>query len=134
MIRRLHADERGVVASFLIKVILGLAVIGTVLIEGGSVLFNRLQVQDAAESAATAGAARFFLTGSCDSARDEAKITIHDKDAVANVKATECLPDGRFSVVVTKRANTLYLHRFDLFRHLTTATARVTAEPPQPDV
>jgi len=133
-VRAAFSDERGIVVSFLVKVILGLVVVGTLLIEGGSILFTKLRVQDVAESAATAGASQLFNSGNCSSAGEVAVVTAHDKDPRAKVRSYECHPDQRFSVVVTKQADTLYLHLVGFLDDFTVATARVTAQPPTPDV
>jgi Flp pilus assembly protein TadG len=134
VIRALHGDERGIVVSFLVKVILGLVVAGTVLIEGGSIMFTKLRVQDVAESAATAGAAQLLKSTDCAVAGEVARISAHDKDARAQVRSYECHRDGRFSVVIRKRAETLYVHLIPPFEDLTVAESRATASPPTPDV
>jgi hypothetical protein len=133
-IRAVLADERGIVASFLIKVILGLVVVGTLLIEGGSILFTRLRVQDVAESAATVGAAQLLQSGDCSSAGDVAATNAHDKDSRVRIRSYQCHQDGRFTVVVTKRADTLYVHLVGFLKDLTVARAQVTAQPPTPEV
>lgn len=131
----IHRDERGIVVSFLVKVILGFVIVGTILIEGGSILFARLRIQDVAESAATAGAAQLVQSPrNCAAAGQVALVTAHDKDPVAKLKSYECHPDLSFSVVMTKHADTLYVHLISLLKPLTIATASVTAEPPHPDV
>lgn len=129
-----HADERGIVASFLIKVILGLVVAGTLLIEGGSILFTKLRVQDVAESAATAGASSLFQNRDCSAAGEVAKINAGDKDPRARLRSYECHQNGRFTVVITKRAETLYVHLIGFLEDLTLARSQVTADPPTPDV
>ncbi|MGH2673913.1 MAG: pilus assembly protein TadG-related protein [Actinomycetota bacterium] len=132
--RAVHADERGIVASFLIKVILGLVLAGTVLIEGGSIMFTKLRVQDVAESAATAGAGSLTRAGNCTDAGDAAAVTAHDRDSQAKLRSYECHQGGRFTVVITKRAETLYVHLIGFLERFTLATARVTADPPSADV
>jgi Flp pilus assembly protein TadG len=133
-VRAALADERGIVVSFLVKAILGLVVVGTLLIEGGSILFTRLRVQDVAESAATAGASDLAQNRDCSGAGEVATISAHDKDSRARVRSYQCHQDGRFTVVVTKRADTLYVHLVGFLEDLTLARAQVTAEPPTPDV
>ncbi|MGH2655034.1 MAG: hypothetical protein ACRDHV_11910 [Actinomycetota bacterium] len=133
-LRAALADERGIVVSFLVKAILGLVVVGTLLIEGGSILFTRLRVQDVAESAATAGAAQLMQSRDCSGAGEVATVTAHDKDSRARVRSYQCHQDGRFTVVLTKRADTLYVHMIGFLEDLTLARTQVTAEPPTPDV
>ena len=133
-LRPLHDDERGIVVSFLVKVILGLVVAGTILIEGGSIMFTKLRVQDVAESAATAGAHQMVRSPDCSLAGEVATIAAHDKDPRARVRSYQCLRDGRFTVVVTKRAETLYVHLLGFMDDLTLARSEATAQPPTPDV
>lgn len=133
-VRAIHADERGIVVSFLIKVILGLVLVGTLLIEGGSILFTKLRVQDVGESAATAGAAGLARSGDCSAAGEEATINAHDKDSKVRMRSYQCHQDGRFTVVVTKRAETLYVHLIGFLEDFTVARAQVTAQSPTPDV
>jgi hypothetical protein len=132
-VRAFLDDERGIVASFLIKVVLGLAVAGTLLIEGGSILFTKLRVQDVAESAATAGVGQLNTLRNCNAAGDAAVFAVQDKDPRATLKSYECHPDGRFTVVVTKQADTLYVHRIGFLKDYVTATSRVTAQPAAPN-
>ena len=133
-ILRFHADERGIVVSFLAKVILGLVISGTLLIEGGSIMFTKLRVQDVAESAATAGAAQLERTRDCSAAGDAAGISALDKDPRAQLRSYQCHRDGRFSVLVRKRAETLYVHLIGFMEDLTVAEAQVTADPPEANV
>lgn len=132
-LRAALADERGIVVSFLVKAILGLVVVGTLLIEGGSIMFTRLRVQDVAESAATAGAAQLMQSRDCSGAGEVATVAAHDKDSLARVRSYQCHQDGRFTVVLTKRADTLYVHMIGFLEDLTLARTQVTAEPPTPD-
>jgi Flp pilus assembly protein TadG len=134
IIRAVHADERGIVASFLIKVILGLVIAGTLLIEGGSILFTKLRVQDVGESAATAGAASLARSADCSAAGEQAAINAHDKDQRVRLRSYQCHQDGRFTVVVTKRADTLYVHLISFLDDLTVARSQVTADPPTANV
>lgn len=134
-VRAVLADERGIVVSFLVKVILGFVIVGTLMIEGGSILFTRLKVQDVAESAATAGASQLSANPrDCAGAGEAARIVAGDKDPRAKLKSYECRTDLSFSVVMTKRAETLYVHLIGFLDDLTVATARATATPPNPDV
>ena len=128
----LRSDERGIIASYLVKVVLVMALIGGTLIEGVTILFTRLQVQDAAESAATSGAARLGDTGDCAGAGEAATTTAHDKVPEARVTSYECNPeDMSFTVVLRKRASTLVVHRIGFMEGLAVAESKVTARPPE---
>jgi hypothetical protein len=99
----LHADQRGIVATFLLKVALGIALAGLIFVEGGSILFTELKVRDTAESGANAGVG--YLTehpGECQAAGQIAAQAVADKDPDIEILGMDCLPDGRFRITVRK--------------------------------
>jgi hypothetical protein len=67
-------------------------------------------------------------------AGEVAAITAHDKDTKARIRSYQCYRDGRFTVVVAKQAETLYVHLIGFLKDYTRAEAQVTAQPPTPDV
>ena len=135
ILRRLHADERGIVLSFLIKVILGLVLVGLVFIEGGSIIFTKLRVQDSAESGATAGVGYLQTSpGNCAAAGEQATITVLDRDSEVNVTEFSCLADGRFRITVRKTASTVVVDKIGFLKDLATAESTATAAPASPGV
>jgi hypothetical protein len=134
-LRRLHADERGIVISFLIKVILGLVLVGLVFIEGGSILFTKLRVQDTAESGATVGVDVLQTSpGSCAAAGERATVAVHDRDPEVTVTEFSCLADGRFRISVQKAADTIVVDKVSFLKGLATAESTATAAPATPGV
>jgi hypothetical protein len=130
----LHHDQRGIVASYMVKLILVIALIGIVFVEGGAVVFSKLQAQDVAESAAVAGASSWWHTRSATQAREQALLLMSDKSPRAKMTAFRLNPNGSVSVSVRLRANTFLLQHISFLDSYTVTRATATAEPPDPDV
>lgn len=130
MTLRIHSDQRGMVMSFVVKAIVVVALLGLAFIEGGAVVFARLQAQDIAESAAAAGAGRLHETGSPTAARDAALLAVHDKDPEARLTGFKPLEDGRVRVRVTKQASTFIIHRIGFLEGLAVARGTAVGSPP----
>jgi hypothetical protein len=105
--RSILRDERGILASYLIKLVLGLAILGLVVVEGGSILFAHLRVRDAAESAAQVGANAFDGSRNVDAARDAARQEARNRGARLAKPFTVQPVSGRVEVTVVGEANTL---------------------------
>jgi Flp pilus assembly protein TadG len=125
----LSADERGIVVSWLIKVVVGIAVLGLVFVEGGSIIFTKLTVQDAAESAATAGVDYLARTQDCRGADEIARGAVANKDSEARLARSQCLSDGRFRVTVRKEATTMVVGRIPAISDWAVAVSTATAQP-----
>jgi Flp pilus assembly protein TadG len=127
-----HADQRGIVATWLIKVVLGIAIVGLAAVEGGSILFTKLGVQDAAESGATAGVE--VLTRSprdCRGAGQVAAAAVIERDSEIEPSAVAwtCFPDGRFRLTVKKEASTILVGRISAIEDWARVEGRATASP-----
>lgn len=133
-VARLHRDQRGIVATYMTKLLLVMALIGIVFVEGGAVIFSKLQAQDVAESAAVAGAGSWWHTRSADSARKQALLQVHDKSPRAKMTAFTLNSDGSVSVTIRLEANTFLLQHFSFLETYTVSRATATAQPPNPDV
>lgn len=123
-------DERGFIAGSLIRIVLVLAVIGLIAIEGAAVVFARLQAQDLAETSAAQGAAAFRDDRDVEGARSHAETALHDKDPAARIRSFEVDSEGNVTVVVTKRATTLVIQNIGFLEGFTVARGRHTAPPP----
>lgn len=55
--RRIHHDERGIVISWLVKILVGIALAGVVLLDAGAIVINYFTIQDTANQIAVAVAA-----------------------------------------------------------------------------
>jgi uncharacterized membrane protein len=134
LVARLHRDQRGIVAAYMVKLLLVITLIGVLFVEGGAIVFSKLQAQDVAESAAVAGAGSWWHTRSSDSARKEALIRMHDKSPRAKMTSFTLHPDGSVSVTVRVVANTILLQHVGFLEPYTVSRATAKAQPPHPDV
>lgn len=98
--------------------------------EGGSILFTRLQVQDIAEAAAFEAASSFRRTHSAETAREAALSIIGDRDEEAKLTRFELSSEGRVTLTIRKRASTFLVQRIGFLSGLAVARATETAEPP----
>jgi Flp pilus assembly protein TadG len=124
----LHADQRGMVASFLVKVVLGIFLVGLIFVEGGSIMFTELKVRDTAESGANAGVGYLSQTpGQCQGAGQIAGQAVTDKDPDIEIMGMTCLPDGRFRITVPKEASTVVVGRITAIDSWAMAKTTATA-------
>lgn len=131
MIARLHHDERGIIVSFFIKLILVLAVVGIAAVDTTAVLWARYQAQELADAAAFAATERFSETGSVPAARERAAETIHERAPEARLgKAFAVRPDGSVRVTVVRDARTLVIQHLPYFDRFTVARAEAVGNPP----
>jgi hypothetical protein len=131
----LHADQRGIVVSFLIRVLVGIALVGLVFVEGGSILFTKLRVQDTAESGANSGVGALSTSpADCTAAGAMAAQTVHDKDPEIEITGFTCLPDGRFRISVRKEASTIVVGKISAIERWAVARSTATARPAVPGV
>jgi Flp pilus assembly protein TadG len=131
----LHADQRGIVVSFLLQVVLGIFLVGLIFVEGGSILFTELKVRDTAESGANAGVG--YLSqhpGECQGAGQTAALAVTDKDPDMEILGMTCLPDGRFRITVRKEASTIVVGRISPIESWAVAKTTATARPAAPGV
>jgi uncharacterized membrane protein len=134
-VARVHRDQRGIVGVYLAKLVIVLALIGIVFVEGGAVIFSKLQAQDLAESAAVAGASSWWHTKNVNQARKVALVNLTDKSQRARMTAFELNPTtGNVTVTIKLKANTVLLQHVSFMEPYTVSEATATAQPPDPDV
>jgi uncharacterized membrane protein len=126
----MRRDERGIVTGHLLRLVLVLGLLGLVAVEGASVLFARLNAQDAAESAAAVAASRFRDTGSVADARQAAQDDTVLVDRNAELRSFEVRPDGSVRVVVVRRASTIFIQHIGFLRGFTVARGTAVGQPP----
>jgi Flp pilus assembly protein TadG len=125
-----RADQRGLVGTGVIALLIIIVVVGIVAVEGGSILFTRLQVQDIAEAAAFEAATTFRRTHSAETARESALSVIEDRDEEVKLTRFELAADGTVTLTVRKRASTFLVQRIGFLSDLAVARATETVEPP----
>jgi hypothetical protein len=125
----LVTDERGIVVSFLIKLVIGLALAGFILSEAGQIIFARISAEDAADRAAQAAAREYEDSGDIEAAHRVAVDEAEDDEA--KLKKFVVNPaDGSVRVVVRKRASTLLVDKIGFMEGLTIAEGKAIGRPP----
>jgi hypothetical protein len=128
-LRSLHEDERGILASFLIKLIVGFALVGLVLIDGTAIVLNRLQTDDVADIAAREAAKSFEDSANVQLARQAVLTTLEEKNPTARMKSLVVRTDGSVVVTITRRADTLVTEHIGFMEGLTFAKVRAVGRP-----
>lgn len=128
--RAVLGDERGLVGKAAVVLLLIVVLAGLVLIEGGSIVFARLQIQDLAAATAVEGAATYRNSGSVDQARDAAKRYMSRRDADASLTRFVVAQDGAVMVTVKKKARTFIVQHIGFLEDLAVAKSTETASPP----
>lgn len=128
------SDERGIVVSFVVKLVLGIAIIGLTAVEGTSVLFARLRAQDTAETAASVAASTFAGTRDANAAHAAAVTAISDKDPSVRLlpgrRGFVVRQDGSIEITVKKRASTIIVQHIGFLEDLAVARASAVGHPP----
>jgi hypothetical protein len=119
-------DASGQIASWLIRLILILVVVGFVAIEFGAVVVNKLQVQDIADQTAAEAGIVYVDRNSIDAAEERAVEYAEENDAEF-VELRLDLQNRRMLVTLEKSAGTRVLHRIGALEGLVTARAMGSA-------
>jgi hypothetical protein len=121
-------DERGVIADWLVKLVAGLAIVGIVLFDAGSVLVNFFTLDSTADDIATE------ITHSL--ANKEINPTQHDvalkakelaKEAEVRLVKVEIDPQGVLHIELRRTASTLVIKRISPIEDWAVATADADA-------
>jgi uncharacterized membrane protein len=128
------ADERGFVIASLLRMVIILLVLGLIAVEGGSILFSSLSLQDSADVAAVNAADRLRVGRSVAGAQQEAALTLNERDSAAELIGFEVLADGSIRLRARKQATTLFVHRIGFLEDLAVVEATATAAPPSGQV
>jgi hypothetical protein len=135
-LQRIHRDERGIVISWLVKILVALAIAGVVLLDAGSIVVNYFSVQDTANQVAVAVAAevgagasvvpnlrctRRSADGPCKAAFEIAR------DEGVRITSATFDQQGVFHVEIKKTADTLVVGRIGAIESWATVTATAEA-------
>ena len=107
-------DERGIIGSSLAKYAIFLILGGLVAIEGGSVIFTTITLQNNADGAAVAAAEEWGRSGNARTALAAARTSLDDKqeqDASIDTFEADGPPSFEVRITVSKQASTLLIHR-----------------------
>lgn len=131
-LRRLHRDEHGFLTAFMIRTAVVLVLLGLVVVDGGAVIFTRLQSQDIAETAAAVAAGAYKESRDRRIAIQAAETAVADKDRNARLIRRSVVfgQDGTVRLRVRKRAPTVVVQHLGFLKHLHVATGSAVGDPP----
>lgn len=128
-LRRLHNDERGIITAFFVKLVLAFVLVALVVVDGTSIVLNRLQTDDVAEIAAREAAKTFEGSASVQQTRQAVLETLEEKNPTAKMKAVVVRTDGSVEVTITRRATTLVTEHIGFLEGFTLARTRAVGHP-----
>jgi len=123
---RTRAGEAGQAVSWLLKMLLGVAVAAILLIDFGAVVINRVQAADLAGEAATQAGFVYANSGDLEAAEKEAVDYVRGSAEILDV----VIGPERDAITVTLRkiaATKVFIHRWSVTKDLAEATASGTA-------
>lgn len=131
-------DERGLVLSWLVRILVGLAVLGVVLFDAGAIVVNYFSVDGAADEVAVAVVADVIGSGrdavpNLTCRRRSSDPTCRDVYAIARDKDVKIVSagfdgEGIFHVEVRRTAKTLLVGRIGAIEDWATSTASAQAD------
>jgi hypothetical protein len=119
----LSRDEDGqIISGWLVRLVVVVAIVGTILIEGGAVVFNRLQAKDIADQASAEAGISYFAYGqSVDAARTRAREYVEGEQHARFVDVRVDQASSTIFVTVEKTANTRIVQRIGSLKKYTVA-------------
>lgn len=100
------------ISGFLLKIVIGIALIGFIAVEGGSPLITRAQVDGAAHDAADDAAQEFFATRDPERAKAVAEEVAAKEDTVLESFGVD--EQGMVSVTMFKEARSVLLKKWSV--------------------
>ncbi len=124
------SDERGIIASFFIKLLLFLAITGIAAADGASILFANLRSSDAASAGSTACAVSFQRNHTQEQATLAALEAANQKGEGIQVTAVTVNPDtGECTVTARTTAETLVIGKIGFLKKYAEATSTEVGKP-----
>jgi uncharacterized membrane protein len=129
--RRGLRDESGLVGRSTVVLMVLVLLLGLCAVEGGSILFTRLSLQDTADAVANAGAGNYYNTKNFQQAEEAAQESLTEHDNAAKLVGFQVDPaTGDVTVTLKKVATTMLVQRFDLTSKLAIIKVSSSAGPP----
>ena len=129
---RIVRDQAGLVGKVIVIWLLLLALLGLAAVDAASIVFARFRLDDAAATAASAGAAAYRNGHDTAAACAAAQLSVQTDDPAAIMSKAWCKVDpatGEVTITLRKTANTLVAGRLSFTRDLTKVVQRETAGP-----
>jgi hypothetical protein len=124
-------DERGILGVSIVRWILVIVLLGLVAIEGGSIIFTTIGLQNAADPAALEAADVWAKTRDFRDARDAAVRVLDEReqDEARIVKfEADGFPPFEVRMTVKKQASTLLIHRIGFLEGLAQVEVKAEAQ------
>lgn len=122
--------ERGdIILGWLTKLVVALAVVGTVGYDGVSLGIAQFAVEDDGATAARAAADAYRAKPDLQAAYDEAYLQVADSGDTVDAPSFAVGPDGAVTLTLRREVSTLLTHRIPPLRHWTEVTRTVTSRP-----
>lgn len=124
-------DERGLVGKSLVITMVLIAVIGVGVIEGASILFTRLSLQNTADQVASDTSLDYDNNHSASGAQQVALQSLQEHDEAAHLVSIQFdVPKaGDVTVKIKKKATTFIVQHVSFLRKLGVAKATATSGP-----
>jgi Flp pilus assembly protein TadG len=130
-------DERGIITGTLVRYAAILLVLGLVAIEGGSIAFTFIRLQNASDAAALAAADTWSSTRNLRTARRAARAELDTKDhndaTIVDIEG-DGPPGFEIRLRVRKEAPTILVNRIGFLSDLGIVEIDAEARPVQPGV
>jgi uncharacterized membrane protein len=127
---RLHG-EAGLVGRSTVFLLVLVAVFGVCAVEGGSILFTRLSLQDTADAVANHAAGSYYNTNSFQAAERAAQESLLEHDPAARIVGFQVNPSTHYvTVILRKPATTLFVKHVSFLKKLGVIRVTSTAGPP----
>jgi Flp pilus assembly protein TadG len=110
-----------------------LALVGLVVVDGTSIVLNRLETDDVAQTAAREAARTFEGSASVHETRQAVLDTLEEKNPTARMRSVVVRTDGTVEVTITRRASTLVTEHIGFLERLTLARTRAIGRPSLPN-
>lgn len=121
-----RGDTGQIISRWLLKIVLLVAIVAVVAIEGGSVVINRLQAQDIADQAAAEAGITYAASGSLEQTQTAAEQFV-SREGADFIDLRVDTAGGSVSVTVEKRAETRIVKRIGALRKFTVVRTTGTA-------
>lgn len=122
-------EERGVIVSFIVKLIVVFALLAVAANDVGQIIWAQVRAANASGQASQAAADAFKSRPDPKLARAAADAAAHDADVTVSITSFQVNPDGSVSVSVRKKAITLVVQRVSFLRGFGLRHSTTTATP-----
>jgi hypothetical protein len=115
-LRTAHRDERGMITSMIVRLVVIFALGALIVSESGHIISAQIKAEDAARVAAQTAADDYATSHSTQHAAAAAVLAAQENDANAKVVAVGIARDGTATVTVVEEAHTMIVKRLSFLK------------------